>query len=289
VKLSGRLSLGVSTALVVALVCSACSSARTGTGSPTNTSATPAKVRPPSTIAKSGKIVFCTDISFPPQEFYVHGKPTGEDIQVGSGIARLMGIRADFQQTGFTGIIAALLAHKCDAILSGMTDSVQRRKEVTFIDYINVGQSIMVRASNPKHIKSLRDLAGKTVAVQIGSTNLQALQQADKTNRNAGLPTMHIITFPEDTAAAAALRAGKVDAHFLDTPSAAYYVTQNPSLFATAGKPVNPAPEGLATRKSDHALQQSLHRAVALLYKDGKMATILKRWNLAAIALKHEG
>src|SRR5438105_10289969 len=51
--------------------------------------------------------------------------------------------------TLFRSIIAALKAKKCDAIISGMNDTAERRKQVDFTDYLQVGQSLMVKKGNP--------------------------------------------------------------------------------------------------------------------------------------------
>jgi polar amino acid transport system substrate-binding protein len=113
----------------------------------------------PPRIKDAGKAVYCSDITFPPQEFLRNGKPVGQDIDLGNAIARLYGVRAEFSQTGFDGLIAALQSKKCDAILSDMTNTRKRAKQARFINYINVGQRLLVRAGNPKHISDLA-LAG---------------------------------------------------------------------------------------------------------------------------------
>src|SRR5438128_10873290 len=91
-----------------------------------------------------------------------------------------MGVPAQFDNTGFDGIIAALLAKKCDAIISGMNDTPERRKQVAFVDYLKVGQSFMVKAGNPVHITSIATLAGKAASVETGTTNKDYLDARSK-------------------------------------------------------------------------------------------------------------
>jgi polar amino acid transport system substrate-binding protein len=81
-----------------------------------------------------------------------------------------MGVKAQFDNTGFDGIIPALLSKKCNAIISGMNDTAQRRKQVGFVDYLRVGQSLMVKKGNPDHINGLVSLSGRTVSVELGTT-----------------------------------------------------------------------------------------------------------------------
>ncbi|MEI8241224.1 MAG: transporter substrate-binding domain-containing protein, partial [Actinomycetota bacterium] len=89
----------------------------------------------------SGTLLFCSDISYPPEEFYDGTTPVGSDIEIGQEVAARLGLKADFVNTGFDGIIPALVGKKCDAIISGMNDTEERAKQVDFVDYISVGQS----------------------------------------------------------------------------------------------------------------------------------------------------
>src|ERR1700704_1948815 len=139
-----------------------------------------AAVTPPLSIKSAGKIVFCSDITYPPEESYVGTKAVGSDIDFGTAIAAKMGVKAEFKNTTFDSIIAALVGKKCDAIISGMNDTAARRKQVDFVDYLKVGQSLMVKKGNPEHISALASLAGKRVSVESGTTNRDFLAAASK-------------------------------------------------------------------------------------------------------------
>lgn len=244
-----------------------------------------ATITPPPSIASAGKIVYCSDITYPPEESYVGTKPVGSDIDIGTAIGKLMGVKAVFQNTGFDGIIAALLSKKCDAIISGMNDTAARRKQVDFVDYISVGQSLMVKQGNPDKIAKLSDLSGKSVSVETGTTNRDFLAAESKKLQKAGKKTIQIVTFPKDTDAAAALKAGKVSAYFGDSPVVAYYIAKSKGSFAFGGAPVNPIPVGIALRKGD-ALKAATQKAVNQLYANGTMKKILAKWEMSATALK---
>ena len=233
----------------------------------------------------AGTMTFCSDITYPPEEFYIGSKPAGSDIDIGTEVAKRLGKSAKFSNTGFDGIIAALLAKKCDAVISGMNDTPERRKQVTFVDYIRVGQSLMVKSGNPKHITSLVSLSGKTVSVEVGTTNKDFLDATSKKLKTAGKPTIKVQAFPKDTDAAAALKTGRVDAYFGDSPVVAYYIGKDKS-FAFAGAPVNPIPVGIALRKSDTTLKAGVRRAILRMYADGTMRRILAKWKMSATALK---
>jgi polar amino acid transport system substrate-binding protein len=239
-----------------------------------------AAVTPPPAIKKAGKIVFCTDATYPPEESIPTGSttPIGSDIDIANGVAAQMGVKAAFKNTGFDGIIAALKAKHCDAVISGMNDTADRRKQVDFADYLKVGQSIMVKHGNPEHLGSLASLSGKSVSVESGTTNRDFLAAQSKKLVKKGKKAITIKTFPKDTDAAAALKAGRVDAYFGDSPVVVYYVAKDKSL-QVAGSPIAPIKIGIAIRKGD-PLKAATTKALAAMYASGSMKKIVAKWGM---------
>ena len=236
-------------------------------------------VTPPPAIKSAGQIVYCSDISYPPEESFAAGnKPIGSDIDIGTGIAKLMGVKATFKNTTFDSIIPALITKKCDAIISGMNDTASRRKQVDFVDYLKVGQSLMVKKGNPEHISGLASLAGKRVSVESGTTNRDFLAAASKNLVKAGKKAISIVTFPKDTDAASALKTGRVDAYFGDSPVAVYYANRDHS-FQVAGSPITPIAIGIAIRKGD-PLKPAVQKALSQLYANGTMKKIVAKWGM---------
>jgi len=271
--------------LLLALVAAGCGGSSKKAATTTSSSAA---ITAPSSISSAGKLVFCSDITYPPEESYKQGTttPEGSDIDIGNYIARKMGVKARFDNTGFDGIIAALLAKKCDAVISGMNDTPERRKQVAFVDYLKVGQSFMVKKGNPENITSIDSLAGKAASVETGTTNKDYLDAQSKKLTAQGKKAIKVVTYPKDNDAANALRTGRVDAYFGDAPVVAFYIQQTPDAFALGGTPVNPLSIGIAIRKSDTELQAAVTQAIDMIYSDGTMDQILTRWKLAGAVAK---
>jgi polar amino acid transport system substrate-binding protein len=276
--------------LLLALAGSGCggSSNKSSESTTTTTAGNGASITAPASISSAGKLVFCSDITYPPEESYKQGTttPEGSDIDIGNYIAEKMGVKARFDNTGFDGIIAALLAKKCDAVISGMNDTPERRKQVAFVDYLKVGQSFMVKKGNPEHITGIDSLAGKSASVETGTTNKDFLDAQSKRLTSQGKKAIKVVTFPKDTDAANALRTGRVDAYFGDAPVVAYYIEKTPDAFSLGGTPVNPISIGIAINKSNTELQSAVTKAIDMIYSDGTIDTILTRWKLAGAVAK---
>jgi len=243
-----------------------------------------AKITPPSNIAKAGKIVFCSDVEYPPEEYYKGSTPIGSDVDIAAGVAKAMGVTSQIKNTTFDSIIPALISNKCDAIISGMNDTPQRRKQVDFVDYLKVGQAVTVKKGNPEHFSTLASLSGKRVSVESGTTNRDFLAATSKQLTKQGKKSITIVTFPKDTDAFAALLAGRVDAYYADAPPAAYYAKLNSSKVQVCCHPINPIPIGIAIRKND-PLRAAVQKAITSLYATGAMRRIVAKWGMASAVL----
>jgi polar amino acid transport system substrate-binding protein len=238
---------------------------------------------------ETGKLAFCTDIGYPPMEFRQDGQIVGADIEIAQATARRLGLTAEFADEPVEGIIDALYAGRGDAIINAFTDNETRRQRLTFVDYIRVGQTVVVPRGNPLGIHAVTDLAGRQVLVQADTSNEESLRELDAQNQAQGLPPMRIAAFKGTTAAtttraAETLRRGEADADFLDVINAAWNARHHDEV-EVADFVVNEHPYGIGFRKSDEDLQQAVLAAVQDLYADGTVPSILAKWDLAAVAL----
>ncbi len=122
-----------------------------------------------------GTLTFCSDTTYPPMESIENGKAVGADVDIANAIGNLWGKKVEIKTTGFDVLIPALQTKKCDAIISALSNTPERAKEVDFSDYVSVGTLIMVKKGNPAGITDLASLAGKTVAVQAATTQKDML------------------------------------------------------------------------------------------------------------------
>jgi polar amino acid transport system substrate-binding protein len=277
-NISARRALGL--LAVAALAFSACSSS----GGSSASAGAGAAISPPDNIKTAGKIVACVDVSYPPEEFYGEDGTTaqGSDVDIANDIAKRFGVTAEIDNTGFDGIIPALLAKKCDLIISGMNSTDERKQQVDFVDYLKVGQSLLVPAGNPQNIKTLDDLAGKSVAVQLGTTNAETLQAKSTELTGAGKAGIDIQTFQADSDAFQQLALGRVQVFFTDSPVVVYYNTlpDNKGKFDIGGTPIDPFPIGIAIRKEDTALKSAVQAAIDAMYADGALKSIIDKWGM---------
>jgi polar amino acid transport system substrate-binding protein len=235
--------------------------------------------------AQDEPLVFCSDIAYPPMEFFEGSEPIGADIDIARAIAENLGREAEFSNIGFDGIIAALLGNQCDAIIASMNVTPERSEQVDFVPYLEMGQSLVVPTGNPLGIVNLESLCGVAVGAQVGTTFLEALEAASAACEEAGNEPIAITGFPSDTDGILALQADRVDAHMTDSPVAAYYIAQANGALEIGGEVVDPILVGIAFNKDNTELRDQVQTAVDALYADGTMMDILGEWQLQDFAL----
>jgi len=239
----------------------------------------------PAVNAQEETLVFCSDQAFPPMEFLKGSEAVGADIDIGNEVATRIGRTAQFTNVGFDGIIAALQSNLCDAIISGMNNTPERAKQVDFVNYLFVGQSLVVQAGNPEGITSLETLCGHAAGSQVGSTNLDTLNAANEACIAAGKEGIDVTGFKADTDGILGLKADRIDAYETDSPVAAYYIAQDPESFEFGGPAIDPIPVGIALRKDNPELRDQIQAAIEDMYADGAMMKILEKWQLQDFAL----
>src|SRR5215469_14867447 len=165
----------------------------------------------PKRIADAGTIVYCSDMTGPPLEYLDENtKPIGSDIDIGNEIAKRFGVKAEWKNVPFKGLVPALLAQQCDAAISQLFDKPERRQAIDLVDYMNSSEAFLVHAGNPKKIHSIEDLSGHKVAVENGTTIQELIEDQNKKFQAAGKKAADIVVFPKDTDALQALQIGQV-------------------------------------------------------------------------------
>lgn len=227
-------------------------------------------------VKKAGVLKVAIDAAYPPMEFVAEdGKSyVGFDIDYAKALADKLGVKAQFENVAWDGILTGLEAERYDVIISSMTITDERQAEFDFVQYFTMGQSFVVRPDSAD-VKVEKDLAGKTVAVQ-NETTSHFLVDEWKKEKVKGITEVR--SFPFVTDAFLELKSKRADAIVCDEPVAWYYAKQEGTQFKITGKAAEADPIGIAIRKNDTDLKAAITKAVADLKADGTYKKISEKW-----------
>ncbi|MFI5306211.1 MAG: transporter substrate-binding domain-containing protein [Polyangiales bacterium] len=127
---------------------------------------------------QDGKLHVGVEMAFPPMEFLDElKKPAGADIEIAQALAKALGVEVEFVNMSFEGLVRAAQSGQVDVVISAMTITKERSALIDFVPYMEMGSGVLVIMGNPQRIRRPENLCGKTVAVQEGTAQVQALKQ----------------------------------------------------------------------------------------------------------------
>ncbi len=157
-------------------------------------------------IKSSGTIEIATEGAFAPFNYFKGKDLTGFEVDVANAVAKELGLKVSWKTYGFDSLLIGLNQNKYDVVIASHGITSERAKAVEFTDpHYCTGGIIVTKAGGPLTAK---DLAGKTIAVQVGTTYFTALQKVPGVK--------NIKTYPKDTDSFQNLMSGRVDALVTD-------------------------------------------------------------------------
>jgi polar amino acid transport system substrate-binding protein len=271
--------------MVVLSLLAACSSSGTTTpptgSTPTSNPAT-STTAPPTDLLTPGVLTVGSDTTYPPQEYLdlTTHKAAGFDVDLITAMAKQMGLQATIVPTKFDTIIDDLVAKRFDVVISAVSITPARQKQVDFVPYLNAGESLLVQKGNPKNIKSTDDLCGLAVGVQDGTIEQGVLQSSSDNCQEQDKPAITIIALQDQTAVVQLLATHRVVATYQDSPVTDYYTQQNPAQFEVGGSVFSPGPEGIVVRKNDPSMFNAIQTAYNQLKAAGTYHQLILKWGL---------
>ena len=219
-------------------------------------------------IKKDGKIVMATEGQYPPYNFFQGAKLSGFEIDLAEAVAKKLGVTLEWKALSFDALLAGLRNDRWDLVIAGHAITDERAKAVTFTTPHFCGGGIIV--SKDATIKEAKDLAGKTISVQTGTTFL------DEAKKVPGVK--EVKNFPQDTDARSALVAGRVDVWITDPVVARTVVAANPTAGLQLGGMLFVERNAAAVAKGNVSLAQAWNKALGELMADGTYATLSKKY-----------
>ena len=258
--------------------------AATGTSPTATASGAPLAEALPQAVRDAGVLKVGSDIAYAPVEFFdTDGKTVmGIDPDIAKAMESQLGIRFEFQNGTFDGLITSLRSKRIDLVMSALSDTPERQKLVDFVDYFTAGTSILVKKGNPEKITGLDDFCGKTIALQRGTTQEDVAKAQAAKCKAAGKP-LKVLAFDRDTEALLQVKQGRAVADMNDFPVAAYNakISGGGNDFEVVGEQIEAGPYGIGVRKEDTQLRDALQKALQAIIDNGEYAKVLEKWNVA--------
>ncbi len=192
---------------------------------------------------------------------------------VHKGLEKKLGksIKMEMKETTPATRIPLLTSMAVDLITETMTDTRARRDSVDFgLTYFVTGADFIVKKGSP--IKGTKDIAGKRIGTQQGSTNERVLREK--------YTQAQLVTFPDQAGAFMALQQGKLDAYCNDAIQlwGLKYKAANPDQWEIVGDWISYEPYGFAMRKNDSDFRAVVNNALMEAIEGGEYFKLYEKW-----------
>lgn len=202
------------------------------------------------------------------------GKLIGFEIDVATRVAKDMGVKVEFVQTKWAGIIPALLTGNFDVIIGGMGITPQRNLKINFTQPYDVtGMSIVANKELAGSFKSLEDFnrPNVVIAVRLGGTPVAAAEKF--------MPKAQLRKFDDESQAIQELLNGRAYAVVASAPMPAFQALKYPDkLFLPIQGTFTKEPIGFALRKGDVDTLNFFNNWITVVQAEGWLAERKHYW-----------
>ncbi|MCL1803782.1 MAG: ABC transporter substrate-binding protein [Eubacteriaceae bacterium] len=273
---------GLLAMLLMLSICSCTGTGGGGGGGSSNTGSE-SKVSGPLNLIEEGKLKIGIEIDYPPMEFFEDdgSTPTGFDVDMAKALAEILGLEPEFFDTSFDGIFQGLDTYKYDIVISCVTITADRAREMEFTRaYVNNWQALAVKAGTP-HITGIDEMEGLNIAVQASTTSEIFIDELISTGRVSC--TVH--PYEKVTQVFDDLKNGRVDGALVDSIVAADYAMQDPGMYEiswTQSEDNDAVVEeiGIAIRKGNTELVNALNDAINEIEASGVLGSIKASYSI---------
>jgi polar amino acid transport system substrate-binding protein len=221
--------------------------------------------------SKGKKVLkMATSADFPPFESRdAKGDFKGFDIELGQMIAKELGYDLTIDDMKFDGLIGALQANRADFVMSGMSATDKRKKNVDFSRAYHRSGEMFIMKDDTK-INDLEDLKGKTVGVQLGTIQEEG---ADKLSKEYGFDVKKI---DEAGIIIQELNSNRIDVGYMDKTVADGFIKEQ-GLIGFDDPTTSSPGMGIAFPKGSE-LVDDVNEVLDKFEEDGTMEELENKW-----------
>lgn len=218
-------------------------------------------------------ITMGTSADYPPFETHdeTNGEIIGFDVEIAKYIANELGYTLKIKDMSFNGLIGALQADRVDFVASAMSATEDRKKSVDFsTEYHHSGEMfVTLKDSN---MKSMDDIAGKKIGVQLGTIQEEGLKKAA-----AQYEGMEIKTLDKAPDLIQELKSNRIYAVYLDKTVALEYIDKL-DLLGFDDTSGNTPGMAIAFPKGHDELVADFNKVLAEMKENGELEKLAKEW-----------
>jgi ABC-type amino acid transport/signal transduction systems, periplasmic component/domain len=225
-------------------------------------------------IKKKGEFVLGLDASFPPMGFQNDNlEIVGFDVDLAKEVCKRMGVKLKLQPISWDAKEQELATKNIDCIWNGLSYNEDRAKAMTLSKPYMKNKQVVVVLADSK-VKTLKDLSGKIVAIQNGSTASDAMDA----NPDFKKSLKQLVKVKDNVQALMDMKVSGSDAVAMDEVVARYYTSKEAGKYRILDETLSDEDYVIGFRKGDKALCAEVEKYLSEMKSDGTLAKIAETW-----------
>jgi len=229
-------------------------------------------------IKKRGYLLVATEDNYPPFEFLVNGKPTGFDHDLLTLLKKVVPFEIRQEILPWQGILPGVGEGKYDVALTAVGITDERSKFLDFTMPLAESSIAYIKRKDDTSIKSIKDLAGRTLAVQQGGVSLAAIPDLAATLKQHNGTLGRVKEYRGFAEAYQDLLNQRVDAVLHNIVSLSVLVNEKPAIFELGERVSRKSYAAWAVKKGNQGLLDMLNRFLISLRDNGQLKPLQAKW-----------
>jgi polar amino acid transport system substrate-binding protein len=226
-------------------------------------------------VLENGVLRVAMSVDQPPFNVRSRDKSVvGFDVDLAKALAEAMQVDLEIVEIPFGDLLAGLMAGKADMVISGMTITPERTRQVSFVGpYTLSGKSMLITAAVKKVVKDSAEFNNPEIRV----VALKNSTSERFVKRN--LPEADLHTIANYNEGIQMLLTGRIDAMVADIPILKLSMLRYPGAgLSIIEPPLSVEPIGIAIPKSDAQFENLVRNYMFSFEKTGLITRLYQKW-----------
>lgn len=225
-------------------------------------------------VQEKGKLIVGLDDQFAPMGFRDEaGELVGFDVDLAREVGERLDVEVELKPIVWDTKEVTLNNKEIDVIWNGYTITPEREEKVLFTEpYLSNKQVVIVKEDSD--IKTIADLKGKNIGLQLGSSAQDAVEK----NTEAFESFKEIKKYETNVEVLTDLKNKGIDAAVMDSVVGYYYIKLNDYPYVVLEEDFGDEEYGIGARKEDTTLVEAIDDTLDAMREDGTYDEISQKW-----------
>lgn len=204
----------------------------------------------------------------------------GVDADLIPMVMNCVGLNYEYSLGAWGGLLPSVVAGQADMMWANLYYTPERAQQVDFVVFERAGTGGLVKAGNPKNIKSMDDVCGNTAAAGVGTVEEVTFKQQSDKCVAAGKQPIQLVDYPDIPAGARLIQNERADILMSDLGTTSSLVKESPDQYDLGFTIFTDFKVGPAVQKGNPDLLKALYDGLKVQELRGSIKQVMQTYGI---------